>query len=316
MKYKEWLYEWLNNYIKFNVKMRTFIRYKEIVKNHICPELGDLNVNEISTFKLQKFISRLLLSGNLVTGNGLSSSAVNSIITVIQNSLSTALSVGIINVNPAIKLKRPKMTEKRVECFSIAEQKKIERGVLIDKCENMFGIIICLYTGLRLGELLSLEWQDIDLKNGILFVTKTCYYCKNVDGKYSRIVDVPKTLSSKRMIPIPKQIVSLLKDKKKNSKSNLVIVNSNKPMLVRTYQRNYSKLLKKLNIEYRCFHSLRHTFATRALECGMDVKTLSEILGHKNSQITLNRYVHSFMEHKKAMMNKIGKLFYEANEYI
>ncbi len=104
-------------------------------------------------------------------------------------------------------------------------------------------------------------------------------------------------------------MIPYLRNLKKDSDSDYVIVSdTEKPISVRAYQRSFELFLKKLGIPHKGFHSLRHTFATRALECGMDVKTLSEILGHKNANITLNRYVHSLMEHKKEMMNRLGKL--------
>lgn len=121
-------------------------------------------------------------------------------------------------------------------------------------------------------------------------------------------IDEHKTESSKRIIPLPKQLLPRLKHIQKNTHSEFVISNGTSPISVRSYQRTFELLLKKLSIKHRGFHSLRHTFATRALECGMDVKTLSEILGHKNPTVTLNRYTHSLLEHKIAMMNRVGKL--------
>ena len=110
------------------------------------------------------------------------------------------------------------------------------------------------------------------------------------------------------MIPLPKQLLPILKALKKRSVSPSVVSAKGKPVSVRSYQRSFELLLKKSDIPHKGFHSLRHTFATRAIECGMDVKTLSEILGHKNPTVTLNRYAHSLMEHKQAMMNRLGKL--------
>ncbi len=107
---------------------------------------------------------------------------------------------------------------------------------------------------------------------------------------------------------MPKRILAILKEHKKRSKSEYVVSDNGKPIYLRSYQRTFELLLKKLNIPHKGFHALRHTFATRALECGMDVKTLADILGHKNPQITLNRYVHSLMDHKRMMMNKLDKL--------
>ncbi len=266
-----------------------------------------MELQELTPIILQKYISELLKCGNKRTGNGLSSSAVNSIITVIQNSLHTAYNLRYIDDMVGDKLKRPKMVEKQMECFSLVEQKKIEQAVKGSARPHMIGVLICLYTGLRIGELLALEWSDIDFSNGTLMVDKTCHYGKNREGQFVRIVDSPKTETSIRLIPLPKQIVPMLKEHKKIS-SALVISKNGKEISNRTYQRNFEALLKSLNIKHRGFHALRHTFATRALECGMDVKTLSELLGHKSPAVTLKKYAHTFLIHKKEMMNRLGKL--------
>ena len=309
MKYKDWLADWLANYVKVTSKQRTYKRYFETVNAHIVLKLGECEMNDLTSIELQKFVTELLSNGNKKTGEGLSSSAVNSIITVLQSSLTVAHGLGLIDRNPASNIKRPKLTEKQVECFGVSEQKQIEQAVHADKKTYMLGVIICLYTGLRIGELLALTWQDVDFGNGTLSVTKTCYDGKDSNGKFGRIIDEPKTPSSRRIIPLSKQMVSLLKEIKKQSNAEWVISKSGKPLSVRTYQRNFASLLNKLHIPHRGFHALRHTFATRAIECGMDVKTLSEILGHKNATITLNRYAHSLMEHKRDMMNKLGRLY-------
>ena len=202
----------------------------------------------------------------------------------------------------------PKPREKEVSCFSVAEQKKIERAIRESGKDRLFGIVLCLYIGLRIGELMALTWEDIDLQRGALSVNKTCRdRWKN--GQYLRQLDTPKTVSSKRIIPIPKQLLPYLRAIKKRSLSAFLISGKNgKNVPLRSYQKTFERLLKREDIPHKGFHALRHTFATRALECGMDVKTLSEILGHKNATITLNRYAHSLLEHKQEMMNKLGKL--------
>ena len=133
-------------------------------------------------------------------------------------------------------------------------------------------------------------------------------YSKNKNGTFCRITDAPKTENSRRVIPLPKQLLPILKEMKKQSSSELVIAGNEKILSVRSYQRSFELLLKKNGIPHRGFHAIRHTFATRAIECGMDIKSLSEILGHKNATVTLNRYVHSLMEHKRSMMDKLGKI--------
>lgn len=136
----------------------------------------------------------------------------------------------------------------------------------------------------------------------------TCYDGQDENGKSCRITGTPKTETSKRIIPIPKQLIPHLREIKKRSTSKYVVGNGSKIITVRSYQRSFELLLQKQKISHHGFHALRHTFATRAIECGMDVKSLAEILGHKNPTITLKRYVHSFMEHKREFMNRLGKL--------
>ena len=307
MKYKDWLNEWLNNYVKTSNKQRTFERYRQTANVHIIPILGDYELTELHPIVLQRFISDLLVNGNKRTGKGLSPNFVKSVISVLQNSLKTAHILGLTSEYTADKIKRPKIVEKQVECFSVAEQKKIEQYVLGSKKPKLKGIILCLYTGLRIGELLALTWDDIDFQKGQLAVTKTCHD-GNVNGKHCIIVDTPKTETSYRYIPLSKPLLAIFKDLKKESKSDYVVSDKGDPVFVRSYQRTFELLLIRLAIPHKGFHALRHTFATRALECGMDVKTLSEILGHKNATITLNRYAHSLWEHKLEMMNKLGKL--------
>ncbi len=308
MKYEDWLTGWLSNYIQPTSKFRTYTRYCEIVKQHIVPQIGMHELEELTPYTLQCFITELLQNGNLKTGQGLAANTVNSIITVVQNSLKTAFTLGLITEYTADRIKRPKAQEKTIECFSSAEQKQIETYILSADKNHLFGILLCLYTGLRLGELLALEWTDIDFAKAELTVNKTCHDGKDENGIFRRITDTPKTMSSIRTIPLPKQLLPHLKVAKRKSHSIHVVSNGDKGIAFRSYQRSFEGILQKLNIPHRGFHSLRHTFATRALECGMDVKTLSEILGHKNPTVTLNRYAHSLMEHKKEMMNLVGKL--------
>ena len=307
MKYKIGLSEWLENYVKPSVKQKTYERYRQIINLHIIPALGEYEMAEISVITLQHFISNLLTYGNKKTKQGLSANFVNTVISVLQNSLKTAFMLGLTPEYVANKIKRPKTVEKQVSCFSVSEQKKIEQYVLNHKKDKLFGIVLCLYTGLRIGELLALTWKDIDFNKGLLVVSKTCH--DGTDGRnHIRIMDSPKTVHSRRVIPLPKQILPLLKKLKKRSICEYIIADGDKPVFVRSYQRTFELLLKKLGIAHKGFHSLRHTFATRVLECGMDVKTLSELLGHKNATIPLNRYAHSLLEHKTEMMNRLGKL--------
>ncbi len=294
--------------MKPSIKHKTYVRYESVIRGRLIPRFGDMEMEDISPMDIQRYISELLQSGNLRTGKGLSPNSVNSVIAVLQGSLDAAYRFGLTEEYRMDRLKRPKTAEKTVECFTPAEQKRIEQAVMADRRVWMRGIILCLYTGLRIGELLALEWSDIDLKKGEISVTKSCHDAKDANGNYDRLTEAPKTRASVRTIPLPHALVVLLREMKKNSSSPFVISGKTAVLKVRSYQRSFDLLLKRLNIPHRGFHSLRHTFATRALECGMDVKTLSELLGHRSPTITLNRYVHSLMGHKREMMNRLGRL--------
>jgi len=266
MKYKDWLNEWLEYYVKPSSKQKTYIRYSEIVSQHLVKALGDYEMDDLTPLILQRYATELLQSGNLKTGKGLSANSVNGIITVIQNSLKEAYAIGQISEYTADKIKRPKAREKQVTCFTPTEQKQMEQAILNGKKPKMFGVILCLYTGLRIGELLALEWTDIDFQKGTLTVSKTCHDGKDENGVFARITDTPKTETSQRVIPFPKQLIPYLRNLKKDSDSDYVIASdTEKPISVRAYQRSFELFIKKLGIPHKGFHSLRHTFATRAL---------------------------------------------------
>lgn len=219
------------------------------------PRLGNYELAELTPFVLQKFVTDLTVNGNKRTGKGLSPNFVKTIISVVQNSLKTAHLVGYLPEYTANKIKRPKIVERQVDCFSLAEQKKIEEAALSAKKDKYKGIVLYLYTGLRIGELLALSWKDIDLEKGILTVSKTCRD-GNINGKHVRISDTPKTENSRRQIPLSKTLVKMLKDMKKKSKCEFVIADGEKPVFICSYQRTFELLLKKLKLPHKGFHSL------------------------------------------------------------
>lgn len=304
MKYKDWLKEWLRLYVKPFVKERTYVKYEKQIILHILPFLGDYDMEELSAVVLQDWSVKLQESG-------LSPNTVNSLISRLKDSLKKAVMSGVIMKEFSGNIIRSKSREKQVDCFSKAEQKKIEQYILTKQKPKLYGFLLCLYTGLRIGELLALTWKDVDLINGKISVSKSCHDSW-VNGNYVKVIDTTKTESSERVIPLPKQLLPILKDLKKKSDCDYIIDGKSEyGAQVGSYQKTFERLLNKLNIPHKGLHSLRHTFATRALECGMDIKSLSEILGHKNPNITLKRYAHSLYEHKADMMNKIGRILQE-----
>ena len=308
MKLKEWLDIWLNKYTKFAVKLRTYERYRYIIEKHINPKLGEFNLDDLSAVTLQDYVLSELEGGNLISSKGLANNSVIGIVNVLKSALKLAKSLEMSVLDNSNKIKLPMATEKSVTAFEKWEQEKLEKYCLSSNKTNYLGIVICLYTGIRLGELLALTWNDIDFKSGIMTISKTAYRIKQ-NGNPQVVIDKPKTKNSSRLIPLPKQLLEILKRAKRISKSDFVLSTRTGGIVgTRAYQKTYERILKKLDIPYKNFHSLRHTFATRAIEMGMDVKTLSEILGHKNPVITLQRYTHSMLSYKTEMMNKMGKM--------
>jgi integrase len=308
MKFKNWLDIWTSNYIKYSVKMRTLNIYCDLIKNHIKPVLGEYELEDLNPQVLQDFVLEKLERGNLKTGKKLANNTVIVITNIVKQAINEANNLEITSKNSTKKIKMPLQEEKKVTAFEKCEQNKIEKYCLSCNKPNYVGIIICLYSGLRIGELLALTWDDINFVNSYMTISKSAYQGKQND-KISIIVDTPKTKNSNRIIPLPKQLMYILKSIKKKSTSNYVITTKHNTMVgTRSYQKSFERMLNKLDIPYKNFHSLRHTFATRALEFGMDIKTVSEILGHKNPIITLQRYTHSLMSYKTEMMNKLGKM--------
>ena len=162
MKYMNWLTQWLNIYVKPGVKQRTFEIYKGIVHKQLIPCLGDYELNELLPAVLQKFTAELCLRYAVNTVCG--------IISVLKNSLKAAQRMGMVDREYTNRIQMPKACEKEVNCFSAAEQKKIESAVFKSGKDSYFGIILCLYTGLRIGELIALQWEDVDLRKRIIAI--------------------------------------------------------------------------------------------------------------------------------------------------
>ena len=305
------LTQWLETYEKEHVKARTYARYHGLITAHINPAIGEHDIENLSRRDIQDFLSKQKTEGNIRTGGGkLSATSTNLILTVLNLAFEYACDMEIIEQNPCTRIRRSREDAKKVEAFTKDEQRKIEIEIMNSDDPRLFGILLCLYTGIRIGELLGLEWADVDLQHGFIAINKTVYRDKDESGEWQLIVDKPKTIASDRIIPLPSYISQMMAKQKESAKTDYVIENKKgERMSIRSYQYIFEHLTEKVGVRKLNFHALRHTFATRAIECGMDIKTLSEIMGHKNASITLNRYAHSMMDTKIEMMQKLPKNF-------
>lgn len=200
-------------------------------------------------------------------------------------------------------MKNAKIPVKRARpaVMSVLEQRKLTAFLLNKTDLSKTGILLSLYAGVRLGELCGLKWSDVDLMNGNISIKRTI---QRLDDDF--LIDSPKTFCSERTIPLPSFITELLRNIEPENKEYYVTTGSNAFTQPRTYQNRFKSYLKKCELPKYRFHTLRHTFASRAIELGIDPKSLSEILGHANVKITLDLYVHPSMEAKKEQMEKFS----------
>lgn len=310
MTTNELMTAWLDRCERERVKPRTYSRYKGLIVRHILPVLGDTQIDDLGRRQISEFLTAHRAGGNLRGGGALSASGTNLILTVLNAAFAYACDMELLTVNPCDRIRRAPTPPSRVDAFTREEQRRLEGAIAASEDRRLFGIRLCLYTGLRIGELLGLEWQDVDLEKGILHIGKTVYRAKDPRGEWQLFVDRPKTAASERTIPLPDYLAEDLRIYRRSARSEFVVENKKADrMSIRSYQYLFERLTVKAGVRKLNFHALRHTFATRALECGMDIKTLSELMGHKNATITLNRYAHSMLDTKIAAMNKLEKLF-------
>lgn len=306
--YEDILTIWLQS-IKINVKESTYMRYKHFVSHHILPDLGKYPINRISSQLVEKFVENKLKNGRLDGNGGLSPKTVTDMITIVKSTMNYASYNGFSVVCNLSKL-TVKKKDKEMRVLSIEEQKKLTTVLLNETDYAKLGVLISLYTGIRVGELCALKWENLNLVSKTLKIRETMQriQCMEISemSKTKIIITEPKSKCSIRDIPIPDFLVDILKKFQCFSKAYVLTGDENRYIEPRTMQNRFQKYIQKCGISKVNYHSLRHTFATRCVEVGFEIKTLSEILGHANVNITLNRYVHSSFELKISNMNKLS----------
>lgn len=291
--------QWLMS-AKLRVKESSYANYENIVFKHILPQLGGEYFSGLTTQKLNSFIQHKLQHGRLDGNGGLSAKFVRDIMRVYRSIEHYAMQEYDVK---ATNFTMPKVEKKQLDVLNITERKRLEQYFLHNLTNTNLGILLCLFTGLRVGELCGLTWGDIDFSSGILSVKRTVQRI-NKRGSSEVIVGSPKSKTSIRIVPIPSFLLDLLLQTRRSNKIFLVS-GTEKPIEPRTIQYRFKAVLKDCQLRNVPFHLLRHTYATVCIENGFDPKTLSELLGHADASITLNRYVHSSMQMKKNYVNRL-----------
>ena len=310
--YKDWIYTWLLEK-KDYIKESTYANYSNNIFNHIIPKLGNYYLNELNHKVIQDFLLELSKNGRKDNTGGLAEKTIKDITIIIKGSIKKGINEDKIK-HIELTFNYPKDNkENKLYVLTKREQNKITNYVLENINSRNIGLLISLYSGIRIGELCALRWEDVDFKKNCLTINKTIQrvYIKDKNKNISKvIITTPKTKNANREIPINKDFLEILK-KVKSDKEHYILTGNEKYIEPRTYRKYFNKVLDELKIKHFNFHSLRHTFATNCISLGVDYKTVSELLGHANVNITLNLYVHPRYSQKKKCIDLICKVFQE-----
>lgn len=277
-------------------KHSTYIKYSRIWNNHLQTIFQDIKISMITDSLVQRKLP-----------DHLSESTRKSIYCVLNQILKYASGKYAV---PVPRLKNPvcSRSNRPVTVFSRMEQTRLLSDLYQEMTPFKLAILLCLYTGLRLGEVCALKWEDLDVDNQIILVSRTVQrlYADGCPTKTTLLETSPKSAHSRRELPLPSVILKLLVCFRNGQP---YIFGGGKPLEPRTLQYQFKKILEKAELEGRNFHTLRHTFSTNCIEGGTDIKSLSELLGHSDVQITLNRYVHPSMEIKRRHMDALSAFY-------
>ena len=292
MPFGDWLTYWYENHSKPKIRPTTQETYESRIRLHIIPEIGDIPLNKLTQNDLQQFYGRLKKSGRKrftdKYGEGLSDRMVRMCHATCRSALEKAVQDGLIRVNPAIGCKLP---PKRAREMQVLDRDELQRFLIQAQAEGYYELFLLdLATGLRRGELMALQWDDLDFETGVLNVNKQVY---QVNGELQ--FSEPKTKNSIRKIVLPLSVVEVLREYKKTVDSRWMFpspVKEDRPITPSVVRKRLQLILEHAGCKHVRFHDLRHTFATLALQNGMDVKTLSAMLGHVSAATTLDIYTH------------------------
>ena len=305
----QWMDVWYENYAKIKVRPSSHQTYKGYIENHIKPNIGDIPLEKLTTLDLQRLYKTLLANGRVDRleskgqPKGLSPKTVRNIHQILSSALKLAQEQRIILTNPAEGCALPKVEHREMKTLPVEQLQSFLREA---KDSGVFELYYLeLATGLRRGELLGLKWEDIDLEHGDLRVRRQI---ARINGK---VVEAPlKTKNAYRTLPLAEDTISILKEQKKKVGNSPWVFPSatGGPISPDSVLHMLHRVLKRAGLPQVRFHDLRHTFATLALQNGVDIKTVSGMLGHFSAGFTLDTYAHVTTSAQKAAANTMGKL--------
>lgn len=324
--------QWLETYARPTVKLSTYCSYEMMIRVHIKPSLGKIPLAQLDPVTLQEFFNQRHSSGKTTGDGGLSPKTLRNLRNLFHLALEQARRNGLIQINLVEGVRLPKEQKREMRVLSKEEQRRLVLACRAMPEPASFGVIFTLFTGLRMGELCGLRWDNVNMEERQFLVCETRNRLPNHDDSIETstsvcTVSTTKTDHSRRIVYLCDELYqelsryqeiqfSIMEQYPGYNAGRYVFCQENgEPYEPRTYQDLFKRCVSRAGIPGANFHSLRHTFATRALEQGMDPVTLSKLLGHANASITLDKYGHSFESQKRAGMELMGALYEPTQSY-
>ena len=295
---------WLRS-LRNSIKESTHAHYSYTLHKYLLPVLGKASVASLDESFLEQAMQQIIAPADAVH-KPLGNSSARECLSMLRRICKYAAHLRLIRPME-LEVALPKAIDKVSAPLSPAEQQRLYQYVQEDPTPRKIGLLLGFELGLRIGEICGLQWGDFDLKLGTLKINRTVCRISCGNGHTKVVIQTPKTRTSRREIPIPKQLLIMLKKLHGGIGNAAWFLSGSdfKPTEPRCYRKSIKAYLKQAAVRQVCPHALRHTFATTCLQAGCDVKTLSELLGHANANITLQRYVHSDLTRKRREMNRI-----------
>ncbi|MFD2307640.1 tyrosine-type recombinase/integrase [Enterococcus termitis] len=297
----DWANIWLNNIMSIKLKESTYASYSNNLQIHIFPFLEQRPLKKITPTEMDQLVRKL--------SNSLAPSSVHIVFRIVKSCLEAARERGYIYLNPCERTSLPKNDKKNIQALSRTQQKAVEKECL--KTKKGLPILLALETGMRIGEICALKWEDIDFEDSVLHVHRTKQRIampKSASQRTKIIETAPKTTNANRLIPLSTKLKAALLNEQAQSISDFVVTTGHRSIEPRTVSYRFEQIKKKLGLINVPFHALRHTFATRCVELGVNIAAISSLLGHASIKLTLDTYTNSFFEEKRAAIAKLAVL--------
>jgi len=306
LAFSVFVWQWLESK-RYTVKESTYSHYRDIIERYVLPEIGNRPISQLDDVSIRQYLDKLLNNGCGKQNAGLSAKTVSDVLILLKAVFRFAEEDGW---KPGLRYRdlRIRQPHKEMRVLSVREQNRLSSLFDAPLDKRTIGVMLSLYTGLRLGEVCALKWQDIDLDQKIICVRSTMQRIRDYEksGRKTKIIiSEPKSACSIRSIPVQEFLIHHLESIRAEPGAFVLTGRPDKYVEPRSMENYFRGCVEKCGIAPTNYHALRHTFATRCVEAGFDIKSLSEILGHANVSITLDRYVHSSFEQKRKNMDKL-----------